>query len=99
MIMQSKLIIKKPKLCDCFISIDYKEERIKNKELELTYGKHIINVAIEIDMSPSDRRVIGENVWSNPVEIEIDTPITVLTIKRKWHLFRHVTTEFKIEKR
>ena len=97
--MQSKLIIKKPILCDCFISIDDNEERIKNKEFELSYGKHIINVAIEIDMSHSDYNVVEENVWSNPVEIEVDTPITVLTIKRKWHLFSHVTTEFKIKKR
>lgn len=97
--MNSKVIINKPKICDCVLLIDGKSERIKNKNIEIPYGKHKINIAIEIDVSPSDSHVISNNVWGEEIEVDIDSPITIINIKRKWHLFKHITTEFAVEKK
>lgn len=107
--MNGKIIIKKPNICVCFIKLDGTVKQLgafkTSEELELPFGTHKINVAIEY----SDTGHIGmdhghahwsdlEWAWKEDKEIVIDEKITNIKIKRKWHLLKHVTTEATISK-
>ena len=101
--MNGKILIKKPNICICFIKINGEMKQLgafkTREELELPFGTHKVNVAIEY----SDTGHIGmwsdlEWAWKEDKEIVIDETITNIKIKRKWHLLKHVTTEATIFK-
>lgn len=107
--MHGKLIINKPTLCVCFIKINGKSQKlesIKNKEeLELPFGIYKINVGIgwsdttHVQMDRPEPWDSGiEWAWEKSKEIVIDEKITIIKIKRKWHLLKHVTTEATMSK-
>ena len=107
--MNGKIRINKPRICICVIKIDGKVKQLgafkSIKELEIPFGTHKINVGVEY----SDTGDIGmetghahwsdiEWAWKEDKEIIIDETTTNIKIKRKWHLFKHITAEAVINK-
>ncbi len=107
--MNGKIRINKPGICVCVIKIDGKVKQLGAfkgvEELEVPFGTHKINVGIEY----SDTGHIGmdhghahwddiEWAWKEDKEIVIDETTTNIKIKRKWHLFKHITAEAVINK-
>ena len=107
--MNGKIKIKKPRICVCVIKIDSKIKPLGAfkciQEVELPFGTHKINLGIEY----SDAAHIGmdhghphwsdiEWAWKEDKEVVIDDIITTIKIKRKWHLFKHITAEAIIDK-
>lgn len=108
--MKGKIIIKKPNICVAVLKINGKTQQLGAfntcKELELPYGIYKINVGIEI----SDTGYIGmdhghshwsdvEWAWEDEKDLVVDEKTSVIKIKRKWHLLKHITTEASIIKK
>ena len=68
--------------------------------VELSAGKHMINVGISYDEMPESSRVYNADTWAweSDKAIEIGENALLISIKRKWHLFRPVTVEAEIIK-
>ena len=66
--------------------------------VELSAGKHMINVGIGYDEMPESSRVYSADTWAweSDKAIEIGENALLISIKRKWHLFRPVTVEAEI---
>ena len=107
--MNGKIIINKPKVCICVIKLDGKLKQLNAltgaDEVELAFGTHKINIGIEY----SDTGHIGmdhghpdwddiEWAWKEDKEIVIDDTVKTIKLKRKWHLFKHITADAIISK-
>ena len=107
--MNGKVIIKKPNICVAVLKINGKAQQLgafnTSKEIELPYGTYKINVGLEI----SDTGHIGmdhghshwsdvEWAWKEDKELIVDEKTSIIKIKRKWHLLKHITTEAIIKK-
>lgn len=68
--------------------------------VELSAGKHMINVGISYDEMPESSRVYNADTWAwkSDKAIEIGENDLLISIKRKWHLFKPVTAEAEIMK-
>ena len=57
--------------------------------VELSAGKHMINVGIGYDEMPESSRVYSADTWAweSDKAIEIGENALLISIKRKWHLF------------
>lgn len=101
--MNGKILIKTPHICICVIKIDGIKKVIKKRLIELPIGVHKINVGIEYYSTGDDFKQSSwsaiEWAWKNAKELVIDETVTIIKIKRKWHLFKHITTEATIEQR
>lgn len=108
--MKGKVIIKKPNICVSILKINGKTQQLgafkTKEELELPYGTYRINVGIEI----SDTGHMGmghghshwsdiEWAWKDEKDLVVDEKTSVIKIKRKWHLLKHITTEATIIKK
>ena len=102
--MNGKIKIKKPKVCVCVIKIDGKLKQLGAfkaiDEVEVAFGTYKVNIGIEY----SDTGHIGmdhghpdwadiEWAWKEDKEIVIDHTVKTIELKRKWHLFRHITAD------
>lgn len=102
--MNGKIILKVPFMCVCVIKIDGKRKTLNpfnKKEIDISAGIHKINVGIEYydhgDESYSRWSDIAW-AWKEDKEILIDEKVTIIKIKRKWHLFKYITAEAIIKK-
>ena len=68
--------------------------------VELSAGKHMLNVGLGYDEMPESSRVYSADTWAweSDKAIEIGENALLISIKRKWHLFRPVTVEAEIIK-
>ncbi len=101
--IKGKIVLKTPFICECCIRSDrvYKTlNSFKNTMVELSAGKHMINVGIGYDEMPESSRVYSADTWAweSDKAIEIGENALLISIKRKWHLFRPVTVEAEIIK-
>lgn len=102
--IKGKIVLKTPFICECCIRIDgvYKTLNAfkKTQMVELSAGKHMINVGISYDEMPESSRVYSADTWAweSDKAIEIGENALHISIKRKWHLFRPVTVEAEIIK-
>lgn len=101
--LTGRIVLKTPFICECCIKIDEMCKTLnpfkKNQMIELSYGKHSINVGINYDEMPESSKVHSANTWAweNDKIIEINEKDIIIEVKRKWHLFKPVTTEAKIK--
>ena len=68
--------------------------------VELSAGKHMINVGIGYDEMPESSRVYSAATWAweSDEAIEIGENDSLISMKRRRHLFRPVTVEAEIIK-
>lgn len=103
--LTGRIVLKTPFICECCTKIDGVYQTLnpfkKHHMIELSYGKHSINVGINYDEIPESSRVHSSNTWAweNDKMIEVNENDIIIEVKRKWHLLKPVTTEAQIKSR